>query len=95
MERRAGGELNDGALKAGNHMPACVQACPTNALTFGDQNDAHSPVSPYFEDVNRYNIHHEKERKTRGYRVLEEMNTKPNVIYLKKVDPNLGDGHHG
>ena len=96
-ERRGGGELNDRSLRSGNYMPACVQACPTNALVFGDQNDVHSPVNPYFEDVNRYNIHHESERKTRGYRMLEDMNTKPSVIYLKKVDPNKGSsgGHHG
>ena len=33
------------------------------------------------------------ERKTRGYRLLEEMNTKPNVIYLKKVDLNKAEDH--
>ena len=72
-------------------MPACVQACPTNALVFGDQNDVHSPIQPYFQDVNQYNIHHEHERKTRGYRLLEEMNTKPNLIYLKKVEQEPGE----
>ena len=84
VERQRGGKLDDQKLREGNFLPACVQACPTNALVFGDQDDPASPIRPYFDDLNKHE--HEEERTTRGYRLLEEMATKPNVIYLKKVD---------
>ncbi len=93
VERQNKTRLNDQQLKDGNYLPACVQACPTNALVFGDQNDDNSQIKPYFDDVNEHNIHHAAERKTRGYRLLEEMNTKPNLIYLKKVDLNKVEDH--
>ena len=96
VERVDGEQLNDDKLKAGNHAPACTQACPTNALMFGDQNDAASKIRPYFDDVNAHDIHHEEDRTTRGYRLLEEINTRPSIIYLKKVDQyplNEGEDH--
>ena len=86
VERQEGGRLDDQKLKQGNYSPACSQACPTNALMFGDQNDAGAQIRPYFDDVNAHNIHHADERTTRGYLLLEELNTKPNVVYLKKVE---------
>ena len=87
--------LSYGKMKAGNSLPACVQACPTSALTFADQGDETGPVRKYFDDVNEHE--HAEDRNTRGYRLLEEMGTKPNVIYLKKVDqfPISKGGNHG
>lgn len=96
VERVGGERLNDEKLKAGNYAPACNQACPTNALMFGDQNDAASKIRPYFDDVNAHDIHHEEDRTTRGYRLLEEFNTRPSIIYLKRVDQyplNEGEDH--
>ena len=66
-------------------------SCPTNALQFADQFDTTSPVHEYFNDANqqiedRHNRVHRDENSTRVYRLLEEMATKPNVLYLKKVD---------
>jgi len=83
LERQEGGRINDQNLAERNLAPACVAACPTSALMFGDQNDPNSKIRPYFEDAN---THSERERKTRGYRLLEEMGTGANVIYLKKVE---------
>ena len=65
---RGGKEVTDGEL-----APACVQACPTQALNFGDFEDSNSRVSRLAKDE-------------RGYQVLKEMGTAPNVVYLKKVD---------
>ncbi|MDP3063573.1 MAG: 4Fe-4S dicluster domain-containing protein [Chloroflexota bacterium] len=60
-------------LKDGEFAPACVQACPTSALTFGNMEDPGS-------QVNRLRANR------RAYRLLEERATEPSVTYLKKVD---------
>ncbi len=60
------------AIRDGEVVPACVQTCPTGALTFGSLMDKTSRVSRLFKDP-------------RAYQVLGYLNTKPAVIYLKKV----------
>ena len=35
----------NGSSDPGNYTPACVEACATEAITFGDWNDPESPVS--------------------------------------------------
>ena len=67
--------------------PACVNACPTDSLVFGDLNDSNSKVSKLKE---KEMGHH-----GRGYRMFEELGTEPNVIYLKKVDRNAKEAAHG
>jgi len=62
-----GRELADGEM-----MTACMQSCPTKALTFGDRNNANSEVSKMFKDP-------------RNYHILEELHTLPSVGYLTKV----------
>jgi Fe-S-cluster-containing dehydrogenase component/anaerobic selenocysteine-containing dehydrogenase len=61
-------------LRDGEVMPACVQSCPTRTFVFGDLMDPKSEVSRLFE--------HE-----RRYQVLRELNTKPAVVYLKRLKP--------
>ncbi len=65
---RGGKKVEDQAFN-----PACVQACPTDAMTFGDLLNEDSRVSRMWEDE-------------RAYRVLEAMGTNPSVKYLKQVD---------
>ena len=60
-------------VQDGEVQPACVQTCPTEALVFGDQNDPESRVSRAMNDE-------------RAYHVLEELNTAPSVVYLRKVE---------
>ena len=60
-------------VQDGDVQPACVQTCPTEALVFGDQNDPDSRVSQAMNDE-------------RAYHVLEDLNTAPSVVYLKKVE---------
>jgi molybdopterin-containing oxidoreductase family iron-sulfur binding subunit len=62
-------------VRDGEVQPACVQTCPTEALVFGDRLDPDSKVTKSMHDP-------------RAYRVLEELNTAPSVVYLKKVDAN-------
>ena len=65
---RGGKKVEDQAFN-----PACVQACPTDAMTFGDLLNEDSRVSRMWEDE-------------RAYRVLEALGTNPSVKYLKQVD---------
>lgn len=65
--KKAGTSLPDGLIKT-----ACQQACPTNAIMFGDLNDDKSEVSTW-----RTN--------DRNYLLLEEVGVKPTVSYLLKV----------
>ncbi|MBS1261477.1 MAG: Menaquinone reductase, iron-sulfur cluster-binding subunit [Calditrichaeota bacterium] len=69
-----GREVRDGEFKT-----ACEQACPPNAITFGNINDPNSEVSKL-------------RRNKRAYGVLSEFNTRPRVQYLAGVlnpNPNL------
>ncbi len=61
-----------GNLADGDIETACQQACPTDAIVFGDLNDPKSRVA---------RLAHGQ----RAYQVLEELGTRPNVSYLKKV----------
>src|SRR5438445_128663 len=62
-------------MRDGDVQPACAQACPTNALIFGDWNDQNSRINRLRRDP-------------RHYTMLEDLGTEPVVVYLKKVDPN-------
>jgi anaerobic selenocysteine-containing dehydrogenase/Fe-S-cluster-containing dehydrogenase component len=56
----------------GEVQPACVQTCPTGVFTFGNLVDKQSQVRRMVQD-------------RRAYQVMGYLNTKPAVIYLKKV----------
>ena len=59
-------------LRDGDIQTACQQSCPAGAIVFGDLNDPESPVSRLMKS-------------NRRYRVLEEINVRPSVGYLKIV----------
>jgi len=61
-----------GIVNDGDILTACQQACPTEAIVFGDLKDSTSQVAK---------LSHDK----RGYKVFESINTKPAITYLKKV----------
>lgn len=60
------------AIRDGEVVPACVQTCPTGALTFGNLMDGESRVRKLVGDP-------------RAYQIMGYLNTKPAVIYLRKV----------
>jgi Fe-S-cluster-containing dehydrogenase component len=62
----------------GEVTPACVQACPSNALVFGNQYDEESRVSKMIPDK-------------RQFKLLENLGTKPSVYYLKGGESNVGE----
>ncbi|HVF97167.1 MAG TPA: TAT-variant-translocated molybdopterin oxidoreductase [Flavisolibacter sp.] len=53
---------------------ACAQACPTNAIVFGNAYDKNSSVSKIRQDNQR-----------RAFYVIEQIHTLPNVNYLAKI----------
>jgi molybdopterin-containing oxidoreductase family iron-sulfur binding subunit len=68
-------------VQEGDIKTACEQSCPTDAITFGDLNDPNSKVSKLAKSPRRY-------------RLLEELDTDPSVIYLKRVmEDRNGSGH--
>jgi molybdopterin-containing oxidoreductase family iron-sulfur binding subunit len=64
---RSGSPVADGEIQT-----ACQQACPVQAIVFGDMNDPKSRVSRVLDSRRRYHV-------------LEELNIKPSVSYLKIV----------
>ena len=60
------------ALRDGDIETACQQSCPTDAIVFGDLADRNSRVSRLLAGP-------------RAYRVLDELGTRPNVGYLKRI----------
>ena len=58
-----------------NVKTACMQACPTHAISFGNVNDKESDV---------YKIRN-VEQKHRAFYVLDQLHVLPNVSYLAKV----------
>jgi len=68
--KKAGRPLKDGEART-----ACQQACPTDAIIFGNVNDKESAI---------HKIRHEQQ-KERMFYVLEQIHTLPNVNYLSKI----------
>jgi molybdopterin-containing oxidoreductase family iron-sulfur binding subunit len=64
--------LEDRTLRDGDVVTACAQACPSDAIVFGNMLDSESRVA------RRQSDH-------RGYHVLEDLNVRPAVTYLAKV----------
>ena len=81
--RDDGRAVPDEALRK---LTACAQTCPTNAITFGNANDANGAVAKQFQDE-------------RAYTMLGELNTKPGVRYLARINfipaQPLHHGGHG
>lgn len=79
VQRLQEGKLNakkeNRPLKDQEIQTACMQACPTDAINFGNVNDPESEV---------YKIRHESQSHRKFY-VLEQLHTLSNVNYLTKV----------
>lgn len=68
--KRAGKDRK--ALEDGAVTPACAQACPTSAITFGNINDTASRVAKL-------------KQSERNYEMLQELNIRPRTTYLARV----------
>jgi molybdopterin-containing oxidoreductase family iron-sulfur binding subunit len=67
--KQEGRKVQDGEI-----LTACQQACPTQAIVFGDLKNPDSAANQL-----------RARNRSRGYRVLEELNTQPAVTYLKEI----------
>jgi molybdopterin-containing oxidoreductase family iron-sulfur binding subunit len=80
--------MEDRKVRDGEVTPACVQACPTRAMVFGDTLDEDSRVAKLWKthQVKRNTTHQDKENpELRGYRIFEELNVDPSIMYLERV----------
>jgi molybdopterin-containing oxidoreductase family iron-sulfur binding subunit len=64
--------LENRNLEPGDVITACAQACPSDAIAFGNVRDERNPVVAIKQDH-------------RAYHVLEDINVRPAVTYLAKV----------
>lgn len=65
-------------LEDGEIVPACAQACPTDALIFGDKWDESSRVAQMVPSE-------------RQFKLLENLGTEPAVYYLKGGEAHVGE----
>jgi molybdopterin-containing oxidoreductase family iron-sulfur binding subunit len=69
-------DARSGGKKIGQFQSACQQACPAEAIVFGNLNDPQSRVKKLHEDARRYDL-------------LHELGTRPRTAYLVKIrNPN-------
>ena len=89
---QTGIDKSDAELERGLN-PACVNACPTQTLEFGDMIDVLTAVKEGTklpdEPKSKAGAKVKKELEEdggRGYRLREQLGTNPSVVYLRKVD---------
>lgn len=74
QEAKLTAKKDNRVLADGDAKTACMQACPTNAIVFGNVHDKESHIAKIRE-----------ENEGRLFYVIEQIHTLPNVSYLAKV----------
>ena len=87
--------MEDRPVQDGEAVTACAQACPTSAIVFGDTMDESSLVSKLWKKhqvergVYQKTKNAKKNADLRGYRIFEELNVDPSVMYLERVREDI------
>ncbi|RYZ23437.1 MAG: 4Fe-4S dicluster domain-containing protein [Chitinophagaceae bacterium] len=74
QEGKLKAKLENRAIGGDEVQSACAQACPTNAIVFGNANDPNSTVAQW-----------RKNNPRRLFHVIEQIHTLPNVSYLARI----------
>lgn len=77
VAKKQGRKVKDGEINT-----ACAQACPTQAITFGDYKDKNSQLNAMWQPEGR------------SYHLLEELDVQPNIFYQTKVRNVKAEAHH-
>lgn len=78
-EARMNATIQGRKIQGSDVKTACQEACPSNAIVFGDMNDPESDVSK----LRKHSL---------GYHVLETIMVKPNVTYISKLRNTILEG---
>jgi len=87
QEAKLKAKKDDRVLADGDAKTACMQACPTDAIVFGNVHDKESRIAKTRE-----------ENEQRLFYVIEQIHTLPNVNYLAKIrntDEVIEEEHEG
>jgi molybdopterin-containing oxidoreductase family iron-sulfur binding subunit len=74
QEAKLTAKKHNEVLEDGKAVTACMQACPTNAIVFGNVKDKESQIAKT-----------RAENDDRLFYVIEQIHTLPNVNYLAKI----------
>ena len=84
----------DRDMRDGDVTPACAQACPTQAITFGDLNLEGSAVSKTFENPRSYELLGELNLDTRTKFLARIRNPHPSLVTTSDHSSSASHGQH-